>query len=84
VLKLVQIMHDKGYVRRDETRRPLVYHPSSTEQQTQKLLLRDLMERVFGGSARSMIAQILALKRATPDEIGQIRDQLDKMSKAKA
>ena len=50
VLKLVQIMHDKGYVRRDETVRPLIFHPTSSEQQTQKLMLKDLLDRAFGGS----------------------------------
>ena len=81
VLKLMQIMHEKGYLRRDEQTRPLVYHPTSSQQQTQKLMVRDLLERVFGGSARSLIVQALSLKRATPQELDDIRNQLDRMAR---
>ena len=84
VLKLVQIMHDKGYVKRDESTRPLVFTPTQSEQQTQKLMARDLLERCFGGSARNLIMQVLALKRATPQELADIREQLDKMTRGKA
>ena len=84
VLKLVQIMHDKGYVRRDEATRPLVYHPTSSEQQTQKLMVRDLIERVFGGSAHNLVMQALALRRATAQELDDIRHQLEEMGRGKA
>src|SRR5215213_4239910 len=47
VLKLVQIMHDKGYVRRDDTVRPQIYYAVLTKQGTHRLLLKDLMDRVF-------------------------------------
>ena len=52
VLKLMQIMAERGMVRRDESRRSHVYHAVATEQKTQRRLVSDLLERVFGGSAR--------------------------------
>jgi predicted transcriptional regulator len=50
-LKLLQIMTEKGLVRRDETDRTHVYHPRLSEEQTQRQLVRDLLERAFGGSS---------------------------------
>ena len=76
VLKLVQIMHDKGYVRRDDTVRPQIYYAVLTKQGTHRLLLKDLMDRVFGGSNADMIKHLLQLKKATPQQIAEIKAQL--------
>ncbi len=72
-LKLLQIMTEKGLVRRDESDRTHVYHPRLTEEQTQRQLVRDLLERAFGGSASKLVMQALNAKRATPQELGEIR-----------
>ena len=72
-LKLLQIMTDKGLVRRDETVRTHVYHPRLTEEQTQRQLVRDLLDRAFGGSAAKLVMQALAARRATPEELVEIR-----------
>lgn len=56
VLKLLQIMSEKGLVDRDKSRRSHVYMPRRTETQTQRQLVRDLLERGFGGSARQLAA----------------------------
>ena len=76
-LKLIQIMTDKGYVRRDMSRRPQVYTATSSEQQTKKQLLRDLMDRVFDGSNADMITHALLLKRPSGDELSKLRHQLE-------
>ena len=76
VLKLVQIMHDKGYVRRDDTVRPQIYYAVLTKQGTHRLLLKDLMDRVFGGSNADMIKHLLQLNKATPQQIAEIKAQL--------
>ena len=81
VLKLVQIMHDKGYVRRDDTVRPQIYYAVLTKQGTHRLLLKDLMDRVFGGSNAEMIKHLLQLKKATPQQIGEIKAQLEGKSR---
>jgi predicted transcriptional regulator len=81
VLKLVQIMHDKGYVRRDDTVRPQIYYAVLTKQGTHRLLLKDLMDRVFGGSNAEMIKHLLQLKKATPQQISEIKAQLEGKSR---
>jgi predicted transcriptional regulator len=75
-LKLVQIMHDKGYVRRDDTVRPQIYHAVLTKQGTHRLLLKDLMDRVFGGSNAEMIKILMQLKKPTPQQVAEIKTQL--------
>jgi BlaI family transcriptional regulator, penicillinase repressor len=77
-LKLLQIMTEKGLVRRDETDRTHVYHARLSEEQTQRQLVRDLLDRAFGGSASKLVMQALAARRATPEELGEIRRLIDK------
>ena len=72
-LKLLQIMTEKGLVRRDETDRTHVYHARLTEEQTQRQLVRDLLDRAFAGSASKLVMQALAARRASPEELGEIR-----------
>ena len=76
-LKLLQIMTEKGLVRRDESDRTHVYHPRLTEEQTQRQLVRDLLERAFGGSSSKLVMQALNAKRATPEELGEIRRMIE-------
>ena len=77
VLKLLQIMTDKGLVRRDERLRTHVYRPAGSEEQTQRRLVRDLLDRAFEGSAAKLVMQALSAKRATPQELAEIRELLD-------
>jgi BlaI family transcriptional regulator, penicillinase repressor len=79
-LKLLQIMTDKGLVRRDEADRTHIYHPRLSEEQTQRQLIRDLADRAFGGSASKLVMQALATKRASDEELGEIRRLLDSRS----
>jgi predicted transcriptional regulator len=76
-LKLLQIMTEKGLVRRDETERTHVYHARLTEEQTQRQLVRDLLDRAFGGSASKLVMQALAARRASPEELTEIRKLID-------
>ena len=72
-LKLLQITTEKGLVRRDETDRTHVYHARLSEEQTQRQLIRDLLDRAFGGSSSKLVLQALATKRASSDELAEIR-----------
>ena len=83
VLKTLQIMTDKGLVARDESQRTHVYLPSATEEQTQRHLVRDLLDRAFGGSAQKLVLQALSARKASPEEIAQIRSLLDEMERGK-
>ena len=76
-LKLLQIMTEKGLVDRDERDRTHIYRAHSSEEQTQRQLVRDLVDRAFGGSATKLVLQALASKHASPDELTQIRQILD-------
>ena len=76
-LKLLQIMTDKGLVSRDERDRSHVYHAKLTEEQTQRQLVRDLLDRAFGGSASKLVMQALAARRASPEELGEIRKLIE-------
>jgi BlaI family penicillinase repressor len=78
VLKLLQNMTEKGLVRRDERERTHVYEAAINEQKTQRDLLKDLMDRAFGGSTASLVIQALSMKRASPEELEEIRKLLDK------
>lgn len=77
VLKLLQIMMEKGLVRRDERQRTHVYAARHGEVATQRRLVRDLVERVFGGSAMKLVVRALDAKKAKPEELQAIRRLLD-------
>ena len=73
VLKLLQIMTDKGLVRRDASERTHVYESTRSEDETQRLLVGDLVDRVFDGSAGKLVMQALTSKKTTPKELAEIR-----------
>lgn len=76
-LKMLQIMTEKGLVRRDDSERTHIYQSKLTEEQTQRQLVRDLVDRAFGGSASKLVLQALSGKRATQEELGEIRKLLE-------
>jgi predicted transcriptional regulator len=76
-LKMLQIMTEKGLVRRDDRDRTHIYESRLTEEQTQRQLVRDLVDRAFGGSASKLVLQALSARRATPEELGEIRKLIE-------
>ena len=76
-LKMLQIMTEKGLVRRDDSDRTHIYQSRLTEEQTQRQLVRDLVDRAFGGSASKLVLQALSTRRATPEELGEIRKLIE-------
>ena len=79
VLKMLQIMTDKGLVVRDESERAHVYTARHSEQRTQRQLLADLMDRAFGGSSAKLVMQALSGRKASSEELNAIRDLLDQL-----
>lgn len=79
ILKLLQIMTDKGLVVRDETNRAHVYAARLSEQRTQRQLLGDLIDRAFGGSPTKLVMQALSATKASAEELSAIRHALDQM-----
>jgi len=78
-LKLLQIMTDKGLVRRDETARAHVYAAGAPEDQTQRQLVRDLLERALGGSATKLVMHALSARKTSRAELARIREMLDRL-----
>ena len=76
-LKLLQIMTEKGLVERDERDRTHIYRTRLSEETTQRQLVRDLVDRAFGGSASKLVMQALATKRASAEELRDIRKAID-------
>jgi predicted transcriptional regulator len=77
VLKLLQIMADKGLVTRDESDRAHVYRAAAAEEETQSHLVGDLLDRAFGGSASRLVLSALANRPASAEELAEIRRLLD-------
>ena len=76
-LKLMQIMADKGLVKRNETERSHVYSASAGEEQTQRQLVKDLVDRAFGGSAAQLVLRALSAEGASDAELKEIRKLID-------
>jgi predicted transcriptional regulator len=76
-LKLLQIMTEKGLVERDERDRTHIYRARLSEETTQRQLVRDLLDRAFGGSSGKLVMQALATKRASAEELRDIRQAID-------
>ncbi|NVJ20908.1 MULTISPECIES: BlaI/MecI/CopY family transcriptional regulator [Myxococcus] len=76
-LKQLQVMSAKGLVSRDERARSHVYAASVAEARTKRQLVKDLLDRVFGGSSGALAVQALSLKPASKEELEDLRRLLD-------
>ena len=76
-LKLMQIMTDKGLVKRNETARTHVYSPMAGQEQTERQLVQDLVDRAFGGSAAQLVLRALSAEGTTDAELKEIRKLID-------
>lgn len=81
VLKQMQMMFEKGLLRRDESHRAHVYAAVYGQEQTQRQLVGELLDRAFAGSAMNLVMQALATKRASAEELSQIRELLDEQER---
>ena len=77
VLKMLQIMSEKRLVRRDETQRAHIYEAAQPREWTQQQLAGDLLQRAFNGSAKSMLLGALSSRRASKQELAELRRFLD-------
>ncbi|TCZ65293.1 BlaI/MecI/CopY family transcriptional regulator [Flaviaesturariibacter aridisoli] len=78
-LKLMQIMHEKGIVKRDESMRTHVYQPAVNKEKTQKHLLTKMIDSLFGGSSTQLVLQALGEHNASPEELEQIQKLLNNL-----
>ncbi|HEX7130838.1 MAG TPA: BlaI/MecI/CopY family transcriptional regulator [Rhodanobacteraceae bacterium] len=80
-LKLLQIMHGKGLVVRDDSQRAHVFRAAVSKEKTQKRFLADLVQRVFEGSPSQLVLQALGSQRASREELREIRALLNQLDK---
>jgi predicted transcriptional regulator len=84
VLKLLQIMTEKGLVTREDAGRAHVYQARGSEEQAQRRLVGDLLDRAFGGSAQKLVLQALTARKASPEELAEIRRLLDTLEEGES
>jgi predicted transcriptional regulator len=78
-VKMLSVMREKGLVRRDEDASPHIYHPAMSRDSAGKRLVRDLVDKVYGGAAMSLVLQALKSAKASPEELQEVRRLLDEM-----
>jgi len=83
-LKLMQIMLEKGLVKRNDESRSHIYIPVLNQEKAQKDLLSRFVEGVFGGSRMDLLMKVLGDQTSSPQEIEQIREFLNKIEKTKS
>ncbi len=82
-LKQMQLMTEKGLLVRSERFRSHVYEPAVPKEETQQRIAGDLLKRVFGGSARSLVMGALGAQPASPEELAEIRKMIQAYGKRK-
>ena len=80
-LKLMQIMHEKGLVKRDDSMRTHIYQPAVNKEKTQKHLLGKMIDNLFGGSSTQLVIQALGEHKASAEEIEKIQALLNDLKK---
>jgi BlaI family penicillinase repressor len=81
VLKMLQIMAEKGLVRRDEKQRAHIYRAAQPRESTQRQLAGDLLQRAFNGSAHSLLLGALSARKASKEELSQLHRLLEEYEK---
>lgn len=80
-LKLMQIMHEKGLVKRDDSSKTHIYQAAVSKEKTQKHLLNKMIDTVFGGSPGELVMQALGNHKASAEELEEIQKILDNLKK---
>ena len=81
VLKTMQIMTEKGLVERDDSVRPQIYRARHSEDRTQKELLKDLLQRAYGGSVKALVLHAIGTKKPSPEDLAAIEKLLDRFER---
>ena len=80
-LKLMQIMHEKGLVKRDDSIKTHIYQAAVSKEKTQKHLLNKMIDTLFGGSPGELVMQALGNHKASAEELDEIQKMLDNLKK---
>ncbi len=76
-LKMMQVMHEKGLLKRDDSQRPQLYRTALPQDKVQNRIVRDVIDKVFGGSARKLVLHAVQSQHISADELAEIRKILD-------
>jgi len=80
-VKMLAVMFDKSLVRRDDSVRPILFRAATSQKKTQKKLLNGVMQKVYDGSVGSLVMQALSSKKATKEELTEIRELIEKLER---
>ncbi len=78
-LKLMQLMAEKGLVRRNESQQTHVYRAQYAQESTLRQLVRDMLDRAFAGSTEKLVMHALSAKKVSPADLAKIRQMLDEL-----
>jgi len=81
VLKLLQIMHRKGLVRRQDDERAHIYMPAAPESESKARLVTDLIDRAFDGSSAALMLYAIQSKPTSPGELAELRKELERLER---
>ena len=78
-VKMLGVMLQKGLVKRDESAQPHVYRPALSREKAGRRMVRELIDKVYEGSAMSLVLQALSASKASPEELAEVRKLLDSL-----
>lgn len=82
-VKMLSVMLEKNLVKRDDSVRPQIFRAAVTRQNAQKKMLKGLIHKVYEGSAKSLVMQALSTQKASPEDLAEIRQLLDRLEEEK-
>lgn len=80
-LKLMQIMFEKGLVKRDDSSKTHVYKPNVSKEKTQQQMVGKMVDALFGGSASQLVMQALGSSQPSKEELEEIQQMLNDLKK---
>lgn len=80
-VKMLLVMFEKGLVKRDDSRRPLVYRAAESRNSTQRRMLKDLIQKAYDGSAASLVLQALSSQKTSRSDLDEIRRLVDELKR---
>lgn len=80
-LKLMQLMTDKGILKRDESRMQHIYYPADDEKKVKAQLLDKFLDTVYNGSAATLMMQLAGNKKTTREDLRKMKELLDRLDK---
>jgi predicted transcriptional regulator len=83
-LKMMQVMHQKALLKRDDTVRPQQYRPAQSARKTQRSLINNLVDKAFGGAASRLLVQALSAKDISDDELTEIKELIQKIEQERS